>query len=75
MQEPEFWLRLAYRATGVLTASRDNRIRFLVVDGFNTGTGNLAVDLERRIVTARAWVYGGKITNYSGDAAPQPLRG
>ena len=35
-----------------------------MVDGFNTGTGNVAVDLERRIVTARAWVYGGKITNY-----------
>ena len=64
MPKSEFWLRLAHRATGVLAASRDNRIRFMVVDDFDTGTGNVTVDLERRIVTARAWVYGGKITNY-----------
>jgi len=64
MQEPEFWLRLAYRVTGVLAASRDNHIRLLWVDDFDTGTGNVAVDPERRVVTARAWVYGGKITNY-----------
>ena len=64
MQEPEFWLRLAYRATGVLAASRDNHIRFLWVDDFDTGTGNVAVDLERRVVTVRAWVYGGNITTY-----------
>ena len=60
MPESEFWLRLAYRATAVLAASRDNHIRFLAVDGFNTGTGNVAVDLERRIVTVPAWVYGGR---------------
>jgi hypothetical protein len=47
-----------------LAASRDDHIRFLHVDGFNTGTGNVTVDLERRMVTAPAWVYGGKITNY-----------
>lgn len=47
-----------------MAASRDNHIRFLVVDGFNTGTGNVTVDLERRTVTARAWVYGGKIASY-----------
>ncbi len=64
MQEPEFWLRLAYRVTDALAASRDNHIRFLRVDGFDTGTGNVAVGLERRVVTARAWVYGGKITSY-----------
>jgi hypothetical protein len=64
MPEREFWLRLARRATGVLAASRDNHIRFLWVDGFDTGTGNVAVDLERRMVTARAWVYGGTISNY-----------
>ncbi len=64
MPEPEFWLRLAYRATGVLTASRDNAIRFLWIDDFDTGTGNVVVDLERRVVTVRAWAYGGKITNY-----------
>jgi len=64
MPESEFWLRPAYRATGILAAYRDNRIRFLVVDGFNTGIGDATVDLERRMVTARAWVYGGKITNY-----------
>jgi hypothetical protein len=64
MPEREFWFRLAYRVTGVLAASRDNRIRFLVVDDFDTGTGNVTVDLERRMVTARAWVYGGKISSY-----------
>jgi hypothetical protein len=64
MQEPEFWLRLADRVTGVLRASGDNQLRFLWVDAFDTGTGNVAVDLERRAVTARAWVYGGKITSY-----------
>jgi hypothetical protein len=64
MREPEFWLLLSYRVTRVLRSSRDNHIRFLWVDGFDIGTGNGAVDLERRIVTARAWVYGGKITNY-----------
>ena len=64
MPESEFWLRLADRVTGVLQASRDNHIRFLAVDGFNTGTGNVTVDLQRRVVSARAWVYGGKITNY-----------
>jgi hypothetical protein len=64
MQEPEFWLRLAYRASGILAASRDNHIRFLYVDGFHTGTGEITVDLERRVVTTRAWVYGGKISDY-----------
>jgi hypothetical protein len=64
MQEPEFWLLLADRVTGVLKASPDNDIRFLWVDGFDTGTGNVTVDLERRTVTARVWVYGGKITTY-----------
>ncbi len=63
MQEPEFWLRPACRATGVLKASRDHHIRFLWVDGFDAGTSNVLVDLERRVVTARAWVYGGKIVN------------
>ena len=64
MPESEFWLRLAYRATAVLAASRDNHIRFLYVDGFHIGTGDIAVDLDRRVVTTRAWVYGGKITDY-----------
>ena len=64
MPESEFWLRLAYRATAALAASRDNHMRFLVVDGFNTGTGNVTVDLEGRTVTVRAWVLGGKITDY-----------
>jgi hypothetical protein len=64
MPESEFWLRLADRVTGVLQASRDNHIRFLAVDGFDTGTGNVTINLERCTVTARAWVYGGKITNY-----------
>ena len=64
MPEREFWLRLAYRATSVLAASRDNHVRFLWVDDFDTGTGNVAVDLERRTVTVRAWVFGGKISNY-----------
>jgi hypothetical protein len=62
--EREFWLRLARRATGVLAASRDNHIRFLWVDDFDTGRGNVSVDLGRRMVTARARVYGGKITDY-----------
>jgi hypothetical protein len=64
MPEREFWLRLADRVTGVLKASRDNHIRFLWIDGFHTGTGDVTVDLERRVVTTRAWVYGGKITTY-----------
>jgi hypothetical protein len=64
MQEPEFWLLLSYRVTGVLAGSRDNHIRFLWVDGFHIGTGDVTVDLERRIVTTRAWVYGGKVSNY-----------
>jgi hypothetical protein len=64
MPESEFWLRLAYRASAVLAASRDNHIRFLAVDGFNTGTGNVTADLKGRTVTVRAWVLGGKITEY-----------
>jgi hypothetical protein len=64
MPESEFWLRLARRATAVLAASPDNHIRFLWLDGFHTGTGDVTVDLERRVVTTRAWVYGGKITTY-----------
>ena len=64
MPEREFWFRLAHRVTGVLAASRDNHIRFLYVDGFHIGTGDVTVDLERRVVTTHAWVYGGKITNY-----------
>lgn len=64
MQEPDFWLLLSYRVTDVLKASRDDRIRFLWVNGFDTGSSNVSVDLGHRIVTARAWVYGGKITNY-----------
>ena len=64
MPEREFWFRLAHRVTGVLAASRDNHIRFLYVDGFHIGTGDITVDLERRVVTTHAWVYGGKVTNY-----------
>jgi hypothetical protein len=64
MPESEFWLRLSYRATAVLAASCDNRVRFLHVDGFHIGTGDVTVDLDRRVVTTRAWVYGGNITDY-----------
>jgi hypothetical protein len=64
MSESEFWLRLASRVTGLLAASGDNHIRFLWVDSFDTAAGNVTVDLERRTVIARAWVYGGKITNF-----------
>jgi hypothetical protein len=64
MREPEFWLLLARRVTGVLKAFPDNHVRFLWVDGLDTGTGSVTVDLEHRTVTARAWVYGGTITNY-----------
>ena len=72
MQEPEFWLRLAYQATAVLAASRDNHIRFLYVDGFHIGTGDITVDPECRVVTTRAWVYGGKITNYLATLSLAP---
>lgn len=64
MEEAEFWLRLANLVSGVLRSSRDNSIRFLWVDGFDTASGNVWVDLERKLVTARAWVYGGRTGIY-----------
>ncbi len=65
MDEPQFWRHLADRITGVLRSSRDNTIRFLWVDGFDTGTGRILAELGRNLVTAPAWVYGGKISVYT----------
>lgn len=65
MDEPQFWGHLADRINGVLRSSRDKNIRFLWVDGFDTGTGRILVELDQNLVTAPAWVYGGKMSVYS----------
>ncbi|HWA47676.1 MAG TPA: hypothetical protein VG742_05345 [Dongiaceae bacterium] len=65
MNVPEFWSCLAARVTGVLQSSPDNHIRFLAIDAFDIGTGNVTVSLEARTVMLRAWVFGGRISIYA----------
>jgi hypothetical protein len=52
----EFWLHLEYRISREFSASRDNGIRFLGVDGFVPGAVEPQLDQNR--VLASAWVNG-----------------
>jgi hypothetical protein len=52
----EFWLRLSRRICRELSASRDNGIRFLMMDDFVPGS--IEPELNQNRVLASAWVYG-----------------
>ena len=57
IEDSEFWPRLARRITRELSVSRDNNLRFLWVDDFVPGT--LEVQLDQRVLLARAYVDEG----------------
>ncbi|MBW8728124.1 MAG: hypothetical protein JF625_23640 [Inquilinus limosus] len=58
----EFWLHLEHRISREFSASRDNSIRFLWVDGFVPGS--IEPQLDRNRVLASAWVEGDRRMNY-----------